>query len=91
MANRLDMFWISHTFLQLSQSSCINKGYKSDHAIIEMKWVDGSFDKCYFYYKISFEVSKSKHYIQDEKNMLLEVQMDCENKSKKFQWEYIKM
>ena len=41
--------------------------------------------------KINIEVLKDKDYIPDSKNMLLEVQVDCENKCNKFQWEYIKI
>ena len=37
VASRLDMLWISHQFLQLTQASCINNGCMSDHAIIELK------------------------------------------------------
>ena len=59
-------------------------GFKLDHAIIEMKLVNGSFDSC-SYYKINVDVLKEDDYIQDVKNMLLEVQVDCENNSKKFQ------
>ena len=72
------MFWTSHHFLQLNQASCIINGYKSDHAIIEMKCVNGSFDRGSSYYKINVESLKAKDYIQDVKNMLLEVQVDCE-------------
>ena len=41
-----------------------------------MKWVDGSFSRGSSYYKINFEVLKDKDYIQDVKNMLVEVQVD---------------
>ena len=83
MASRLAMFWISHHFLQLIQA-CIHNGYKLDHAMIKMKWRNQTFDRGSSYYKISVEVLKDKDCIQDVKNMLLEVQVDCENKSKNF-------
>ena len=46
----------------------------SDHGNIEMKWVNASFDRGSFYYKINVEVLKDKDHIQDVKNMLLESQ-----------------
>ena len=65
------MFWISFHFLQFTQASCISNGYKSDCAVIEMKWVNGSFDRGSSYYQINVEVLKDKDYIQDVKNMSL--------------------
>ena len=79
------------SFLQVTQASCIYNDYQSDHAITEMKWVNGFFDRGSSYYKINVEVLKDKDYIHDVKKILLEVQVDCENKCNKFQWEYIKM
>ena len=45
-----------------------------------MKWVSGSFDRGLSCYKIHVEVLKDKDYIRDVENMLLEVQVDCENR-----------
>ena len=47
-----------------------------------MNWVNRSFDRGSYYYKTNAEVLKDKDYIQDVMNMLLEVQVDCENRSK---------
>ena len=77
----LDMFHISHHFLQWTHASCINNGYVLNDAIIEMKWVNRSFERGSSYYKINVEALYEKDFIQDVKNMLLEVQVDCENKS----------
>ena len=66
------------SFLQLAQASCIDNSYKSGDAIKEIKWANGSFDRC-SYYKINVEVLTDKDYIEDVKNRILQVQMDDEN------------
>ena len=55
-----------------------------------MKWVNGSLDRDSFYYKINVEILEDRDYIQDVKNMLLEVQVDCKIKSKVFSGNFLK-
>ena len=80
-ASRLDMIWISHSFLQCTGPTFFKPSYKSDHSLIGIDFNCHTFVSGQGYNKYNTSLLQNVEYVNETKQSVIDIIEESEDQT----------